>query len=148
MHKRQPEPEVVFSSDASGSWGCGPNSSNTQPQPDQVPQTLHVEAVSSHSTRLDICQLESIAEKICEASLAVSSSRTYKSAQRIYTDFCVACGRESLPALEQLLILFIAELSLRVCHLTASTYLAAIWHTYISLGHRDPLKGCPRLELY
>ena len=65
----------------------------------------------------------------------------------MYTDFCVAYGREPLPASEQLLILYVAELSLRVCHSTARTYLAAIRHMHISQGHGDTLKGCPRLEL-
>ena len=65
----------------------------------------------------------------------------------MYTEFCTACGREPLPTSEQLLILFVAELSLRVCHSTARTYLAAVRHMHISRGYGDPLKGCPRLEL-
>ena len=65
----------------------------------------------------------------------------------MYTDFCASYGKEPLPASEQLLILFVAELSLRVCHSTARTYLAAVRHMHISQGHGDPLKGCPRLEL-
>ena len=91
--------------------------------------------------------MESIADKLCEASLATSSTKTYRSAQRRYSEFCVACGKEPLPASEQLLILFVAELSMRVCHSTAHIYLAAVRHIHISRGHDDPLKGCPRLEL-
>ena len=106
-----------------------------------------MESTSSQSTGLDVGQLENIADQLCEASLASSSSKTYKSTQRMYTEFCTACGREPLPTSEQLLILFVAELSLRVCHSTARTYLAAVRHMHISRGYRDPLKGCPRLEL-
>ena len=94
-----------------------------------------MEAASSHSIKLDVCKLESIADNICEASLVASSNRTYKSAQQMCMDICVAYGREPMPALEQLLILFIAELSMRVCHSIARTYLAAIWHMHISKGH-------------
>ena len=65
----------------------------------------------------------------------------------MYLEFCTACGRNPLPASEQLLILFVADLSLRVCHSTARTYLAGVRHLHISQGYGDPLKGCPKLDL-
>ena len=84
---------------------------------------------------------------MCNASLAPSSSKTYKSAQNIFIEFCLSYGRTPLPASEQVLILFVAYLAERVCHATARTYLAAIRHMHISHGYGDPLKGCLQLEL-
>ena len=91
--------------------------------------------------------MEETAKRLCEASLAASSSQTYKAAQKMFREFCAACGMRPLPASEQLLILFVANLSTRVCHSTARTYLAAVRHLHISEGHGDPLKGCLQLEL-
>ena len=91
--------------------------------------------------------MEETAKRLCEASLAASSSRTYKAAQKVFKEFCTACGKSPLPASEQLLILFVADLSTRVCHSTARTYLAAVRHLHISEGYGDPLKGCLQLEL-
>ena len=96
---------------------------------------------------MDVGRLEVVAEELCAASLAPSSSKTYKSAQNIFIEFCLSYGKTPLPASEQVLILFVAYLAERVCHATARTYLAAIRHMHISHGLGDPLKGCLQLEL-
>ena len=96
---------------------------------------------------MDISRLEAIATELCSASLAPSSAKTYKSAQKIYTEFCLSCGRTPIPASEQLLILFVAHLADRVCYATARTYLTAVRHMHVSQGYGDPLKGCLQLDL-
>lgn len=53
----------------------------------------------------------------------------------------------SLPASEQVLILFTAEISQRVCYTSARSYLSAVRHLHISNGYQDPLKGALQLEL-
>ena len=80
-------------------------------------------SIGVKATRLDIGQLERTAKQLCEASLASSSSKTYKAAQKVFKESCTACGREALPASEQLLIFFVADLSSRVCYSTAWTFL-------------------------
>lgn len=53
----------------------------------------------------------------------------------------------AVPAGEQLLLLYVAHLSQRVCHGTVRSYLSAIRHLHLSKGLPDPLKGTPRLDL-
>ena len=48
---------------------------------------------------------------------------------------------------ECVLILYVAELSQRVCHATARAYLAAIRHMHLSAGLLDPVAGAERLGL-
>lgn len=52
-----------------------------------------------------------------------------------------------MPANEQLLLLFVAELSQRLCHSSVRSYLSAVRHLHIAKGFGDPLKGSLRLEL-
>ena len=106
-----------------------------------------VGSAGPETARLDVGRLEAVAKELCRASLAPSSSKTYQSAQKIFTEFCLTCGKTPLPASEQLLILFVADLADRVCFSTASTYLATIRHMHIAQGYGDPLKGCLQLEL-
>ena len=96
---------------------------------------------SAGPTRLDISRLEDIASELCEASLANSSRKTYTAAQNVFMDFCKSCGKSPMPASEQLLIPFVADLSLRTFYSTARTYLAAVRHLHISHGYGDPLDG-------
>lgn len=88
-----------------------------------------------------------IAQDLCDASLANSSRRTYGAAQKSYISFCEAIGAQPVPASEQLLILFVAEASQKVCYSTIRTYLAAVRHMHIARGYKDPLKGALQLEL-
>ena len=124
-----------------------------QKLPDLVSQAPGPDLPSSvgspciNPVRLNVNQLESIAKELCKDSLAASSSKTYKSAQHIYIEFCSACRRNPIPTSEQLLILFVGDLSLRVYYLTVRTYLAVVRHIHIAQDYGDPLKGCPRLEL-
>ena len=52
-----------------------------------------------------------------------------------------------LPASEDSLILFVAELSQQVSHSTTRFYLSAVRHLHISKGYGDPLANNPRLDL-
>ena len=96
---------------------------------------------------MDISRLEDVASELCEASLANSSRKTYTAAQKVFMDFYRSCGKTPIPASKQLLILFVADLSLRVCYSTARTYLAAVRHLHISHDYGDPLAGRLWLEL-
>lgn len=77
-----------------------------------------VGTVCGATTRLDTDQLAGIAQELCDASLADSSRKTYRAAQKSYISFCQAVGVQPVPASKQLLILFVAEASQEVCYST------------------------------
>ena len=52
-------------------------------------------SIGPETAGLDVCRLEVVAKELCNASLASSSSKTYKSAQNI---FITSYGRTPLPA--------------------------------------------------
>lgn len=76
--------------------------------------TRTVGSAGSETSQLAISGLEAVAKELCEASLAKSSNKTYKAAQKLFSDFCSSCRRPPVLASEQLVILFVADLSLRV----------------------------------
>ena len=45
------------------------------------------------------------------------------------------------------MILYVPELSQRLCHSTILSYLSAVRHLHLTAGHKDPLKGTVQLEL-
>ena len=106
-----------------------------------------VAVVGNSATRLDLCELEGVAQELCKASLSINSQKAYQTAQRQYFQFCHSFGISPLPASEQVLILFVADISSRVCHSTARSYLSAVRHLHISNGYGDPLKGALQLDL-
>ena len=52
-----------------------------------------------------------------------------------------------LPANQQQLILFAADLSQTIAYTSMRTYLSAVRHLHISEGYEDPLRGSMQLEL-
>ena len=90
-------------------------------------------------TGMAVTRLESIGEGLIRDSLTVSSHRAYQAAQKAFLQFCSALQLPALPTSEQVLLLFIADLSQRVCHGTVRSYLSAIRHMHLSAGLPDPL---------
>ena len=45
------------------------------------------------------------------------------------------------------MILYVAELSQRLCYSTIQSYLSAVRHLHLTTGHKDPLKDTVQLEL-
>ena len=82
-----------------------------------------------------------------QLGIASSTARSYRSAQNRYTDFCRKLGLTPVPATEQVLILFVAELAQSVAHATIRSYLSAVRNLHITKGWPDPLVGTLRLEL-
>lgn len=72
---------------------------------------------------------------------------SYSSAQWRYQLFCVCFSLLPLPAMEQVLILFVAELAQSVCHATIHSYLSAVRNLHIIEGYQDPVAGPTRLEM-
>ncbi len=98
-------------------------------------------------TRLAITRLESLAAGLIYRSLAASTHRTYRTGQAAYLRFCESINVQGLPANEQLLILFTADLSQRIGHSSIRTYLAAVRHMHVVAGLNYPFKNALRLEL-
>ena len=71
----------------------------------------------------------------------------YGTAQKQFLQFCQKFAVPPLPASEQTLILFTADMSQRVCYTSARSYLSAVRHLHIANGYGDPLKGALQLEL-
>ena len=94
-----------------------------------------------------IAHLEGIAQGLVLDSIAPSTQRAYTSAQASYSRFCQMLGVPTCPASEQVLLLYVADMSQRVCHGTIRSYLSAVRHLHLSRGLADPLLGTTRLEL-
>ena len=98
-------------------------------------------------TRLAVGHLANITNHLINNSLALSSRKTYSSAQARYLNFCSRMKLNPLPANQQQLILFAADLSQTIAYTSMRTYLAAVRHLHISKGYADPLCGSMQLEL-
>ena len=79
--------------------------------------------------------------------MAASSRKAYRSGQTSYHQLCRKLNLAYLPASEDSLILFVAELSQQVSYSTIRSYLSAVRQLHISKGYRDPLANTPRLDL-
>ena len=55
--------------------------------PDRIPMPLSMAPVNHKTAGLDLCQLEGIAEELCQASLSNSSQRMYGTAQKQVCSF-------------------------------------------------------------
>ncbi len=93
-----------------------------------------------------ITQLVSIADGLIADSLAPCLAASLQvSPVHIYTVLCLP-KLAGLPASEQVLLLFVADLSQRVTHGTARCYLSAVRHGHLSRGLPDSCrKGKTRL---
>lgn len=114
------------------------------PTPTRVPEDL---LGNRDTARLDLYQLESEAARLLYQGLAKSTTKTYSAAQRIFIDFCRRLQLTSLPASEEKLSLFMAELTQTRAHSTIRNYLSAVRHLHIIHGWGNPLKDTLRLDL-
>ena len=117
-----------------------------QPMPDPIPSPLWQLLVTERPDWTYVNWRE-LLRTSAKQSLNINSQRAYHAAQKQYIEFCQSFQIVPLPATEQVLILFVADLSSRVCHVTAWSYLSAVRHLHISNGYGDPLKGALQLEL-
>ena len=81
------------------------------------------------------------------SSLAESTKKDYQSATTAYLAFCSRLNLPTLPASENNLLLFIAELSQTKAYNTIHTYLAGVRHLHVLAGYPNPLEKAPQLQL-
>ena len=84
---------------------------------------------------------------ICD-SLAASTWKTYKTAQADYLAFCRSVQTSLLPASEDLLILYAAQLSTRLLHSSIRSYLSAVRNLHIMHGCGDSMAGRLKFEQF
>lgn len=96
---------------------------------------------------MEVARLEGVAEDLITNSLAPSSRKAYRAGQSQFVQFCHRLRVPPLPAQEPVLILFVAQLSLRLAHGSVRSYLSAIRHMHLAQGFGDPLAGALRLQL-
>ena len=112
-----------------------------QPGKNQLKSQSHCVGggASAVSTRLAVADLERIANQLVKDSIADSTRRCYTTGQTTYLTLCSRLNMQPLPAREQLLILFTADLSQRLAFSSIRAYLSAVRFLHISNGHSDPL---------
>lgn len=96
---------------------------------------------------MDLDRLEAAAERFLLNGLAESTNRVYATGKRAYLTFCNRFGLTPVPASQQTLILFVAELAQSVSPSTVRTYLSGVRHLHIVQGHTSPLSDTPKLDL-
>lgn len=100
-------------------------------------------------TRLALTSLDATVSQFYRAALTASTQRTYQSGKKRYISFCVKYKVEyPIPVSEKLLCYFVSFLAKEgLAHSTIKSYLSAVRHLQISLGHEDPFVAhWPRLE--
>ena len=101
-----------------------------------------VAITGNNATRLDLCELEGVAQDLCKASLSINSRKAYQTAQKQYFQFFPTFGISLLPATQQVLICSWQMFH----HSTARSSLSAVRHLHISMGTRY-CKGLKRKKL-
>ena len=91
--------------------------------------------------------MEAQVQKPVDSGLADSAKKVYSSAIAIYLTFCFRLNLEPVPASENTLILFIAELFQTKSYNTVHTYLAGVRHLHKVSGCPNPLDKALRLQL-
>ena len=87
--------------------------------------------------------------KIFENNLAKSMWKTYGAAQRDFVSFCESVQCTALPASEDVLILYVAQLSRRLAHSFIRTYyMSAIRSMHVMKVLGDPFVGRLKLEQF
>ena len=71
--------------------------------------------------------------------LAENTHKVYSSGQRRFLNFCAMAGLVAVPAREEVLCKFVAQLTEEgLKHRTIKCYMAGIWHLHIAEGLGDP----------
>ena len=71
--------------------------------------------------------------------LAENTHKVYSSGQRRFLNFCAMAGLVAVPAREEELCKFVAQLAEEgLKHRTIKCYMAGIWHLHIAEGLGDP----------
>ena len=88
---------------------------------------------------VEIERLVNLARSFFAHALAPSTHRTYRSAQRRYTDFCGTSSLSPIPVTQSTLCLYVSSLAAQgVAHKSIKGYLSAIRHLQVDAIGTDP----------
>ncbi len=105
-----------------------------QPSPTPLPPAA-VGPADPTTARLDISQLVPVVRDLFTAGLADSTHKAYQAGSKRYSTFCQEANLTPYPALEEVLVLFIAHLyQQKIAHGTIKSSLAAIRYKHIQHG--------------
>ena len=107
--------------------------------------TLAVTGV--RETRLAVAQLETQANRFLLHGIAESTTKLDRHAQNTFLSFYQRLQLDPLPASEDTLILFAAELAQSISHSSIRSYLSGVRHLHIIHGLTNPLEKTLRLDL-
>ena len=96
---------------------------------------------------LDLPNLEREASRLIKQGIAPATAHTYRAGTTAYTNFCNRFNFALLPASEDQLILFVADLAQTKAYSTIKVYLAAVRHLHIIHNFGNPLEGKLKLDL-
>ena len=87
------------------------------------------------ASRLALCEVEGGLQRFMAAGIATSTVKSYGMGRHHYKDFCRECGLIPYPALEGVLLRFIASLGMpKISRKTIKVYLSAIRHHHVVSG--------------
>ena len=84
---------------------------------------------------------------LLHATLAPTTTRSYRSAFHNYTEFCNKHNLQQAPVIEANLLLFVSQLSLHTSYSNIKTHLAAIKHFLVLYGYHQIFPSLPRLYM-
>ena len=99
------------------------------------------------TSRLDLSQLEVKAAQLISLGISPSTAEVYDAGKKAYLKFCARFNFTPIPAQEEVLILFVTELSQTLVYNSVRTYLAGVRHLHVVKSAGNPLQDKLRLQL-
>lgn len=99
------------------------------------------------ATGLDVLRLERPVCNLIESGITNNTKKVYNTAISLFLSFCWRLQLFPVPALEDTLLLFIAELSQTKAYNTVHTYLACVRHFHVISGQANPIDKALHVQL-
>ena len=85
--------------------------------------------------------------QLINLGISPSTAKVYDAGKKAYLKFCARFNFTPIPAQEEVLILFVTELSQTLVHNSVRTYLAGVRHFHVVSSAGNPLQDKLRLQL-
>ena len=91
--------------------------------------------------------MEVKAAQLINLGISPSTAKVYDASKKAYLKFCARFNFTPIPAQEEVLILFVTELSQTLVYNSVRTYLVGVRHLHVVSGAGNPLQEKLRLQL-
>ena len=91
--------------------------------------------------------MEVKAAQLISLGISPSTAKVYDAGKKAYLKFCARFNFTPIPAQEEVLILFVTELSQTLVYNSVRTYLAGVRHLHVVNSAGNPLQDKLRLQL-